>query len=519
MQGKFINKKNWRGRRIYKKLTPEEWSYGQKKTKKNFNLHKNQCFSKIPNLNILTNQITDTSSKHLNKTKSIKRHVTDMLKKYINYRVRSEITSVIEDGRIKSKFLAVKEKLELLEKQLTAKNLLEKLKNVKISLLNQNCTVRCEVIGVQSNIMPDILMPDSVGNNFGKVFNDCLNSTRMNKCWSIQEKYEPFNDATGLDTKKVGKCNVLLESLEYFEKSNDTLKIPKNRSIKQKPDNLSSATCVKVRDHITYLSSHKNGKHSCSYCQKIFKSYGKLNSHLYSHTGECPFDCSNCGKAFSSKFKLMRHLLIHSKIRQFVCQICDRTFLRNDHLKNHYKVHDPHKKIYKCPKDNCKKEYSSIMSLKKHMAHHNVEDGDFQCSICSSKYETKENILYHLKSHSGSRLFKSQKDKKFKCEFCDRLFLTRKDVTRHLVVHTGNRDFLCQFCPQRFGRKDHLVRHIKKSHSYENNFGKNETEKKDICEMYKSNSVSSLNTKAAFSYPSHINLSMCSTNSDDKKTL
>lgn len=26
------------------------------------------------------------------------------------------------------------------------------------------------------------------------------------------------------------------------------------------------------------------------------------------------------------------------------------------------------------------------------------------------------------------------------------------------------RDFLCQFCPQRFGRKDHLVRHIKKSH-------------------------------------------------------
>lgn len=27
------------------------------------------------------------------------------------------------------------------------------------------------------------------------------------------------------------------------------------------------------------------------------------------------------------------------------------------------------------------------------------------------------------------------------------------------------RDFLCQFCPQRFGRKDHLVRHIKKSHS------------------------------------------------------
>ena len=53
---------------------------------------------------------------------------------------------------------------------------------------------------------------------------------------------------------------------------------------------------------------------------------------------------------------------------------------------------------------------------------------------------------------------KSPADRKFRCDHCERRFFTRKDLRRHLVVHTGKRDFLCQFCPQRFGRKDHLVR-------------------------------------------------------------
>lgn len=35
------------------------------------------------------------------------------------------------------------------------------------------------------------------------------------------------------------------------------------------------------------------------------------------------------------------------------------------------------------------------------------------------------------------------------------------------MVHTGRRDFLCPRCAQRFGRRDHLTRHLKKSHAQE----------------------------------------------------
>lgn len=90
-----------------------------------------------------------------------------------------------------------------------------------------------------------------------------------------------------------------------------------------------------------------------------------------------------------------------------------------------------------------------------------------QCKICDEVFSTKQDIVNHLKVHTGSRTPKSETDKKFTCDHCDSKFFTAKDVRRHLVVHTGRRDFLCPHCPQKFGRKDHLVRHVKNAHPEE----------------------------------------------------
>lgn len=207
------------------------------------------------------------------------------------------------------------------------------------------------------------------------------------------------------------------------------------------------------------------GRHVCQVCFKSFTSPCKLTQHSYSHTGEKPFVCKHCSKAFSSKFKLVRHVLIHSDQRQYHCTVCDRTFHRKDHLKNHSKVHNPIKRTLQCDRPGCSKEYSSVLSYRKHIAVHSVEEGFLDCKICNKVFESKDDLMYHLKIHSGSRVIKTPADKKYRCSFCDRSFYTGKDVRRHLVVHTGLRDFLCQFCPQRFGRKDHLTRHIKKSHN------------------------------------------------------
>lgn len=241
-----------------------------------------------------------------------------------------------------------------------------------------------------------------------------------------------------------------------------------------------------LQSQLPAVNQMLRGRHTCQVCFKSFTSPCKLTQHSYSHTGEKPFVCKHCSKAFSSKFKLVRHVLIHSDQRQYRCTICDRTFHRKDHLKNHAKVHNPIKRTLQCDRPGCPKEYSSVLSYRKHIAVHSVEEGFLDCKICSKVFESKDELMYHLKIHSGSRVIKTPADKKYRCNFCDRCFYTGKDVRRHLVVHTGLRDFLCQFCPQRFGRKDHLTRHIKKSHNIN---ACKKTKQKKPPEQYKSKSV------------------------------
>nr|XP_006819571.1 PREDICTED: zinc finger protein PLAG1-like [Saccoglossus kowalevskii] len=208
---------------------------------------------------------------------------------------------------------------------------------------------------------------------------------------------------------------------------------------------------------------------SCEVCGKVFLNPEKLKTHTYTHTGERPFQCSyvECKKAFVSNYKLMRHMATHSPLKVHTCSYCDKKFHRKDHLKNHLHTHDPNKESFNCKE--CGKVYNTKPGFRKHIALHAAAAGDLTCKICNKDFESTDILLNHIKVHSGKS--NGVKEKKHKCEHCDRRFYTRKDVRRHLVVHTGRKDFLCQICGQRFGRKDHLVRHSRKSHSGES--GKN----------------------------------------------
>ncbi|XP_067398336.1 zinc finger protein PLAGL1 [Emydura macquarii macquarii] len=204
----------------------------------------------------------------------------------------------------------------------------------------------------------------------------------------------------------------------------------------------------------------------CQVCGKIFVSVEKLTAHTYAHTGECSYRCSQqgCTKSFISKYKLIRHSDTHSPQKSHQCGHCERTFHRKDHLKNHLQTHDPNKMAFKC--EDCGKKYNTKLGYKRHLALHAATRGDFICRVCSQEFGDTEVLLEHLKTHTGKPA-SSTKEKKHKCDHCERYFYTRKDVRRHMVVHTGCKDFLCQFCAQRFGRKDHLTRHMKKTHPQE----------------------------------------------------
>ncbi|KAG2216270.1 hypothetical protein INT45_002915 [Circinella minor] len=54
-------------------------------------------------------------------------------------------------------------------------------------------------------------------------------------------------------------------------------------------------------------------KYKCSYCQKGFSRPSSLRIHIYSHTGEKPFDCPEpgCGRRFSVQSNMRRHMRVH----------------------------------------------------------------------------------------------------------------------------------------------------------------------------------------------------------------
>lgn len=201
----------------------------------------------------------------------------------------------------------------------------------------------------------------------------------------------------------------------------------------------------------------------CQECQKYFNSVEKLKVHSYSHTGERPYCCSHpdCNKAFVSKYKLLRHMATHSPEKNYKCSYCEKMFHRKDHLKNHLHTHNPYKEAFNC--QECGKSYNTKLGFKRHLAIHAANSGDLTCQVCLQPFPSTVVLLEHLKVHAG-KSSSGTKEKKHHCEHCERRFYTRKDVRRHMVVHTGRKDFLCQYCAQRFGRKDHLTRHVKKSH-------------------------------------------------------
>ncbi|XP_012607948.2 zinc finger protein PLAGL1 [Microcebus murinus] len=205
---------------------------------------------------------------------------------------------------------------------------------------------------------------------------------------------------------------------------------------------------------------------SCQICGKTFLTLGKLTVHNYSHSRERPHKCEqpDCGKAFVSRYKLMRHMATHSPQKSHQCAHCKKTFNRKDHLKNHLQTHGPNKMAFGC---ECGKKYNTVLGYKRHLALHAASSGDLTCGVCALELGSTEVLLDHLKAHAEEKPPSGTKEKKHQCDHCERCFYTRKDVRRHLVVHTGCKDFLCQFCAQRFGRKDHLTRHTKKTHSQE----------------------------------------------------
>ena len=202
----------------------------------------------------------------------------------------------------------------------------------------------------------------------------------------------------------------------------------------------------------------------CKFCNLVFKRTFTLNRHMQedhktklwiNSLEECilnqfenneeeneeeihePFECLHCKKEFRLRRYLDRHISnVHIKASKSKCNECDREFLyKKDFDFHQFKVHLKKKtKIYKFLQDeSCK----------------------HQCRICGSKFQRKDYLKRHIKTHDES---------KFQCDLCEKKFTRRDNLKLHVeMIHTVQKKIhCCDFCNQKFKRKFNLIRHKKR---------------------------------------------------------
>uniref|UniRef100_A0A1A8V1S7 C2H2-type domain-containing protein n=1 Tax=Nothobranchius furzeri TaxID=105023 RepID=A0A1A8V1S7_NOTFU len=237
---------------------------------------------------------------------------------------------------------------------------------------------------------------------------------------------------------------------------------------------------------------------------------------------DCEYKCKFCTKTFMKPRSLRHHILTHNEVNPYRCKNCDSCFSRYDHLKVHHtrckgkktrlEVRIPKitlddvgrgwqtrfnlkpldkEETFEC--EVCLKSFPALSKLSRHFTmFHAIKP--FKCTRCGSAFshektlkthqrmkrckkptnETKahpmqesnkpaENVTKPLEEIRNRILLKIQPvvNKKFKhvCAYCPRSFKHSWQLNVHVRLHTGEKPFSCEYCDERFIRRDYVVRH------------------------------------------------------------
>lgn len=165
------------------------------------------------------------------------------------------------------------------------------------------------------------------------------------------------------------------------------------------------------------------------------------------------YSCPVCKKEFSSIYKMLKHLdNVHVNARSFhVCSRCGVKCKSKIGLKAHKKTHE-----LIC--SHCGKVYAAVSTLNAHMIR--VHSGlTFSCDFPNCEYigKTKQALDFHQNAHSGL--------KPYTCKHCRKSYQRKDTLSRHqLLCKTG---VTCETCGTKFGSKNCLKDHVRAVHSNE----------------------------------------------------
>ncbi|XP_060809178.1 zinc finger protein 43 isoform X10 [Amyelois transitella] len=235
---------------------------------------------------------------------------------------------------------------------------------------------------------------------------------------------------------------------------------------------------------IAYNLTTKNGQFSCHICNRIFQTFILLNRHMNVHFSNAV--CETCGAGFLTHQRLIQHKEIHAP-GGYPCNKCNKIYTTQSNLKHHVeKTHEGATKMrmLRCP--HCEERFTEHFRKLKHLKAVHGITFTYECEICKAVYPSRRSLTMHTnKYHTQKTLCEICKksfscvttlkkhmichtgERNFVCSFCQKAYRHQKSLKQHLRSHYngGELRYRCNECDIGFGNRDEYNKHVREWHN------------------------------------------------------
>ncbi|XP_044270017.1 zinc finger protein 271-like [Tribolium madens] len=186
----------------------------------------------------------------------------------------------------------------------------------------------------------------------------------------------------------------------------------------------------------------------CKLCSQTLRKNEEKNHMESYHIGDNYHICNKCKKEFTDIKLLKRHMRTHKLKKNHNCPTCGKSFYGANDLTIHIRVHTGEKPLT-CTV--CSKAFADPRGLNSHMKTHTGKK-PYTCNTCGKSFAHSFVLTTHKRTHTAER--------PYVCSSCGKTFIYSHNLAIHMRSHTGERPYQCQQCYKSFSSSSTLSAHM-----------------------------------------------------------